>query len=157
MKAKHIMALLGAALMAAALTACARESGEVPSAPQAPASATDAGESADGAAPAAEYHKITAEEAKERLDANPDAVIVDVRTPEEHAAERIEGSINVPNESIRDEQPALLPDLDAEILVHCRTGVRSRQAAEKLVALGYTNVYDFGGIVDWPYGTVTGE
>ena len=76
MKAKHLMALLGAALMAAALTACARESGEVPSAPQAPASATDAGESADGAAPAAEYHKITAEEAKERLDANPDAVIV---------------------------------------------------------------------------------
>ena len=58
---------------------------------------------------------------------------------------------------IGDERPALLPDLDAEILVHCRTGVRSRQAAEKLAALGYTNVYDFGGIVDWPYGTVTGE
>ena len=119
--------------------------------------AADAGERADGAASAAEYHRITAEEAKERLDANPDAVILDVRTPEEHAAERIEGSINLPNELIGDERPALLPDLDAEILVHCRTGVRSRQAAEKLAALGYTNVYDFGGIVDWPYGTVTGE
>lgn len=157
MKAKHLAALLAAVLLAAALAACARESGEAPSPPQSTASAADAGERADGAALAAEYHRITAEEAKERLDANPDAVILDVRTPEEHAAERIEGSINLPNETIGDERPALLPDLDAEILVHCRTGVRSRQAAEKLAALGYTNVYDFGGIVDWPYGTVTGE
>lgn len=157
MKAKHIMALLGAALMAAALTACARESGEVPSAPQAPASATDAGESADGAAPAAEYHKITAEEAKERLDANSDAVIVDVRTPEEHAAEPDRRLDQRPERVDRRRAARAAADLDAEILVHCRTGVRSRQAAEKLVALGYTNVYDFGGIVDWPYGTVTGE
>ena len=54
-----------------------------------------------------------------------------------------------------DGQPEELPDLDAVLLVHCRTGVRSKQASDKLLEIGYKNVYDFGGIVDWPYETVT--
>ncbi len=102
----------------------------------------------------APYRKLTAEEAKQMLDDLPDALVVDVRTQEEYDAGHIEGALLVPNETIGDAQPEQLPELDAVLLVHCRTGVRSKQAAEKLLALGYTQVYDFGGIVDWPYGTV---
>ncbi|MDP3448131.1 MAG: rhodanese-like domain-containing protein, partial [Eubacteriales bacterium] len=61
----------------------------------------------------------------------------------------------IPNETILDEQPELLPDLDAEILIYCRSGNRSAQAANKLIAMGYTDVVDFGGIIDWPYEVVT--
>lgn len=102
------------------------------------------------------YSKITAEEAKAKLDAG-GATVVDVRTAEEYADKHIPGAVLVPVESIGEEPPAALPDKDAVLLVHCRTGVRSRQASEKLAALGYTQVYDFGGIVDWPYETETGE
>ena len=110
------------------------------------------------AAPVAEYHKITAEEAKERLDSGDELILLDVRTQEEFDAGHIEGAILLPNETITDtEQPDILPDLGAEILIYCRSGNRSAQAANKLVALGYTNVYDFGGIIDWPYETVTGS
>ena len=86
---------------------------------------------------------------------DPDFVILDVRTKEEYDAGHIAGAILVPNETIVDKQPELLPDLDAEILVYCRSGNRSAQAARKLIAIGYTNVVDFGGIIDWPYGSVT--
>ncbi len=82
-------------------------------------------------------------------------IIVDVRTPEEYAQEHIEGAINIPNEEITDKEPEQLPDKDARILVYCRSGVRSKQAADKLVVMGYGNVYDMGGINDWPYETVT--
>ena len=110
------------------------------------------------AATVAEYHKITAEEAKERLDSGDELILLDVRTQEEYDAGHIEGAILLPNETITDtEQPDILPDLGAEILIYCRSGNRSAQAANKLVALGYTNVYDFGGIIDWPYETVTGS
>ena len=101
----------------------------------------------------AEYQKITAEEAKARIDSGDPVVIVDVRTPEEFAAGHIPGAINVPNEGILDEMPVELNDLNAEILLYCRSGRRSSEAAHKLLAMGYTNVYDFGGIIDWPYET----
>lgn len=105
----------------------------------------------------AEYHKITAEQAKERLDSGDKLILLDVRTQEEYDAGHIEGAILLPNETITDtDQPDILPDLDAEILIYCRSGNRSAQAANKLVAQGYTNIYDFGGIIDWPYETVTG-
>lgn len=123
-------------------------------------SAKDASESGteEGAGTEAEgaYHKITAEEAKEMMDAG-GVTVVDVRTEEEYAEKHIPDAVLVPNETIGEEQPELLPDLDAVLLVHCRTGVRSRQASDKLVELGYKNVYDFGGIVSWPYDTETGE
>ena len=83
--------------------------------------------------------------------------VVDVRRSDEYAAGHIPGSILVPNEEIADVQPEALPDLDATLLVHCRTGIRSKQASDKLVAMGYKHVYDFGGIVDWPYETVKEE
>jgi rhodanese-related sulfurtransferase len=108
-------------------------------------------------APVAEYHKITAEQAKERLDSGDELILLDVRTQEEFNAGHIAGAILLPNETITEtEQPDILPDLNAEILIYCRSGNRSAQAAKKLVAQGYTNVYDFGGIIDWPYETVAG-
>ena len=100
------------------------------------------------------YQKITAEQAKARMDSGDAIIILDVRTQEEFDAGHIAGAILIPNETILDEQPALLPDLDAEILIYCRSGNRSAQSANKLLVIGYTNVYDFGGIIDWPYEVV---
>ncbi len=102
-----------------------------------------------------EYQKITAEQAKERMDSGDELIVLDVRTQDEYDAGHIEGAALLPNETIADTQPDLLPDLDAEILIYCRSGNRSAQAALKLIAIGYTNVYDFGGIIDWPYDIVT--
>ena len=107
------------------------------------------------AAATVEYKKISAADAKARMDSGDTIVILDVRTQEEYDAGHIAGAILVPNETIADKQPQLLPDLDAEILVYCRSGNRSAQAAKKLIAIGYTNVVDFGGIIDWPYDIVT--
>lgn len=103
-----------------------------------------------------EYRKITTEEAKARIDSGDSITILDVRTESEYATEHISNAILIPNETIADKQPDLLPDLDAEILIYCRSGNRSAQAAKKLISIGYTKVYDFGGIIDWPYNTVTG-
>lgn len=102
------------------------------------------------------YNKITAEQAKEMMD-NENVIIVDVRTIEEYKEEHIEAAISMPNEEINEEKPENLPDLDSTILVYCRTGRRSKEASEKLVNIGYKNIYDFGGITDWPYETVKGE
>lgn len=99
------------------------------------------------------YHKISAEEAKQMIDKG-GVTIIDVRTADEYAADHIPDSILVPVETIGDTQPGELPDLDAVLLVHCRTGIRSKRASDQLAALGYKHVYDFGGIVDWPYETV---
>ena len=104
---------------------------------------------------AVEYKKISAADATARMDSGETIIILDVRTQEEYDAGHIPGAILVPNETIVDKQPELLPDLDAEILVYCRSGNRSAQAAKKLIAIGYTNVVDFGGIIDWPYDVVT--
>lgn len=98
------------------------------------------------------YHKISAEDAKEMMDTQ-EVIIVDVRTQEEYDAGHIEHAILIPNESISAE-PSELEDKDAMILVYCRSGARSKQASDKLVNLGYTNIYDFGGIIDWPYEIV---
>jgi rhodanese-related sulfurtransferase len=116
---------------------------------------------APAAAPAAptpapaEYHKISAADAKARMDSGDTIIVLDVRTKEEFDAGHIPGAILLPNETILDTKPDLLPDLNAEILIYCRSGNRSAQAANKLVAMGYNNVYDFGGIIDWPYDVVT--
>lgn len=101
------------------------------------------------------YRKIDAEEGKRMMDSGGVAVI-DVRTPSEYAEKHIPGAVNIPNEDIGAQKPAGLDDLDETLIVYCRTGVRSKQAADKLIGLGYRNVYDMGGIVDWPYETVSG-
>ena len=100
-----------------------------------------------------EYKKITAEEAKERMDKDDKIIILDVRTEEEYREGHIPGAIVIPNETISSEPLKELPDLDQEILVYCRSGNRSAQAAKKLIEAGYTQVYDFGGINNWPYDT----
>lgn len=121
-----------------------------------PASSIAEDSAVEESTPGEAYHQITAEEAKQMLDEG-GVTVVDVRTAEEYAEQHIPGAVLVPNESIGDEPPAELPDQDAVLLVHCRTGVRSKQASDKLIKLGYTQVYDFGGIVDWPYETESGE
>ena len=100
------------------------------------------------------YHKIDAKEAKSMMDKEK-VTIVDVRTEQEYKEKHIPNSILVPNETIDEEAKDKLPDKDAVLLVHCRTGIRSKQASDKLVQMGYKHVYDFGGINDWPYDTVS--
>lgn len=97
--------------------------------------------------------KISPEEAKEMMD-NGGVTVVDVRSREEFDEGHIPEAVLVTNETIGSEAPEELPDKDAVLLIYCRSGRRSAQAAEKLSGLGYTNVYDFGGIIDWPYDTV---
>lgn len=104
-----------------------------------------------------EYNRITAEEAKKQMESNSLAVILDVRTQEEYDEKHIPGAILIPNETIGTEPLEALPDLNQEILIYCRSGNRSEQAAKKLIEAGYTNVFDFGGINDWPYETVSGN
>ena len=94
--------------------------------------------------------KISAEEAKEIIDQDSD-IIIDVRSEEEYQTGHIEGAVCIPNEVISDQIERLLSDKEQEILVYCRSGRRSSQAVDKLLDLGYTNVKDFGGIIDWPY------
>lgn len=103
----------------------------------------------------AQYRKVSPQLAKEMMDSDDPVVVVDVRTPSEYAGGHIKGSILIPNETISTaSKPEKLPNLDDTILVYCRSGNRSAQAARKLVSLGYLNVYDFGGINDWPYEIV---
>lgn len=100
------------------------------------------------------YTQISMDEAVAMMEEETDYIILDVRTSEEFAEKHIPNAINVPNETIGDEPISELPREDQLILVYCRSGNRSKQAAEKLVALGYTNVYEFGGINDWTGETV---
>ncbi len=109
-----------------------------------------------GTARKGDYQLISQKEAKERMDAG-GVVVLDVRTMEEYAGAHIPGAKLLPNETLVANAPAVLPDKAAAILVYCRSGRRSKEAAEKLISLGYENVYDFGGIIDWPYGTEIGE
>ena len=101
-----------------------------------------------------EYKQITMDEAVTMMDEKTDYIILDVRRPDEFAEKHIPNAINVPNETIGEEAIPELPDKDQLLLVYCRSGNRSKQASKKLAAMGYTNVYEFGGINDWPGETV---
>ncbi len=98
-----------------------------------------------------EYKKITAEEAKTIMDQEEDVIILDVRTQEEYEDGYIENAILLPDYEINDNAETILPDKNAKILVYCRSGNRSASSAKALIKMGYTDVYDFGGIIDWPY------
>ena len=96
------------------------------------------------------YEQISPQKAKERMDTKKDVVVLDVRTQEEYDSGHIKNAVCLPNEEIINE-PDILPDKNQEILVYCRSGNRSKQAAQKLADMGYENVLEFGGILDWPY------
>ncbi len=95
--------------------------------------------------------KITPEEAKTRLESNNSIIIVDVRTPDEYNEEHIKGAILLPLDDISEEASTIIPDKEATYYIYCRSGNRSATAAAQLVKMGYENIYDLGGINNWPY------
>ena len=97
------------------------------------------------------YVNITAEEAKEIMDSEKGYIILDVRTQEEYDQGHIPGAVVISHEEIAEKAEEVLTDKEQLILVYCRSGRRSKIAAEALVELGYTNIKEFGGIIDWPY------
>ena len=104
----------------------------------------------------AEYRKITAEQAMEKMNKIDGWVLLDVRTEEEFKEEYIEGAILIPDNEISSRIESEIPNKDIIIFVYCRSGRRSANAAYEMVNMGYTNVYDFGGIIDWPYDVISG-
>jgi len=97
------------------------------------------------------YKQITQEEAKSRMDTS-EVIVLDVRERSEYDSGHIPGAVLLPADSIsEDTAAAVIPDKDTEVLVYCRTGNRSKTASEALAKLGYTNVFEFGGITTWPY------
>ena len=101
------------------------------------------------------YRQITMDEAVTMMEQETGYIILDVRRADEFAAGHIPGAINVANESIGTDEIPELPDKDQLIMVYCRSGRRSKEASEKLVKLGYTNIVEFGGILDWKGEIVT--
>lgn len=119
-------------LIAATFTSCSTNQGEVTT----------------------EYKKITSLQAKEMMDQNADILILDVRSQEEFDTGHIKNALLIPDNEITEKAESILGDKSATILVYCRSGRRSELAANALVELGYSNVYDFGGINDWTYDIV---
>lgn len=142
MKILKAVSFLTALLLLSGLFSCAQAEGDTTSA------VTDA------PVQAVEYEQISQQRAKELMDSETDYTIIDARTDEEFKAGHIEGAVMIPEYEIKEKAEALIPDKDRLILVYCRSGRRSKIASEELVKLGYTNVKEFGGIIDWPYDIV---
>ena len=111
--------------------------------------ATETSDKNGGTDEMAQYTSISMDEAKEIFKTPGDYIILDVRRADEFADGHIPGAMNVANESIVDKEPVELPDKQQTIYVYCRSGNRSKQASEKLAKMGYTNIIEFGGILDW--------
>lgn len=114
-------------------------------------------QSADGPGTARGYQQIDQETARQMMAQDDGHIVVDVRSFEEYRSGHIPGAICIPNEDIDGSQPEDLPNPDQIILIYCRRGNRSKQASEKLVGLGYSSIYEFGGINDWTGEVVTGQ
>ena len=99
------------------------------------------------------YQQISQEEAKRIMDSGEEHIVLDTREQYEYDESHIPGAILIPYTEIENKAEEMLPDKNAQILVYCRSGRRSKLASEKLVELGYTNIREFGGIIDWPYET----
>ena len=112
------------------------------------------GEILDGPGMVNSYTRIDQETAREMMAKEDGHLVLDVRRPDEYAEGHIPGAVNLPNEEIGTERPRELPDLHQILLVYCRSGRRSKEAAQKLFDMGYTHVFEFGGIIDWT-GEVT--
>ncbi|MFH1512989.1 MAG: rhodanese-like domain-containing protein [Bacillota bacterium] len=135
--------ILGLSLLAvaAAVSAC---TGGAPAAQETQAPVSEA----------AEYRKINTADAKAMIDSDVSLLILDVREQYEFDAGHIEGAVLLPSGSVSAKAAEVLPDQNQTILVYCRSGNRSKTAANMLLEMGYTQVYDFGGIIDWPYEVV---
>ncbi len=142
---KHVLLMVACAASLAVFTACTTQ--PVPQ---------DTTQAPSESAALGAYETIDAEQAKRMMDDSASFVLVDVRTNEEYMEAHIEGALLLPNEEIETSAADVLTDKSATILVYCRSGRRSAEAAKKLAEMGYTAIYDFGGIIDWPYGTVSG-
>jgi len=105
----------------------------------------------------ASYLEISAEDAKARLDSESGIILLDVRTPEEYKEAHIPNAVLLPVDTIDKDAETVIPDRDAVYFVYCRSGNRSATASAQLAEMGYKNIYDLGGIKDWPYETVSGE
>lgn len=104
-----------------------------------------------------EYKKVTPSDAKERLDKEEGIILLDVRTEEEYVEKHISNSLLIYVDELEKEVEEKIPDKNTSIFVYCRSGRRSRIASEKLIEMGYTDVFDLGGIIDWTYETETGQ
>lgn len=100
------------------------------------------------------YQQITQDEAKKIMDSGDDFIVLDVREQDEFEQGHIEGAMLMPYMEIYEKAEEIIPDKDEQILVYCRSGRRSKIASQSLAELGYTNVKEFGGIIDWPYEVV---
>ena len=140
---KPLLLLISLLLIAAVVSGCT--------------SAANDGEETKTQAATAEYHKINAADAKAMMDENDAVIVLDVREQYEYDAGHIPGAVLLPLGTIEAAAAEALPDKDAVLLVYCRSGNRSRTAANTLLELGYTQVYDFGGIIDWPYDVTQAE
>ena len=137
-------------VFAAALLLAGCSSGEAGSAQESISEAVSSAETHAGS-----YKQISQEEAAEMMTRDDGHIIVDVRRQDEYDAGHIPGAVLIPNESILSERPEQLSDTSQIILVYCRSGRRSKEASQKLADMGYTNVYEFGGIITWKGETVT--
>lgn len=106
-------------------------------------------QAAETSNPLQSYYQISQDEAQKMMEQDDGHVIIDVRRQDEYDAGHIPGAVLIPNEDIDAKPPAELPDLNQVILIYCRSGNRSKQAAQKLFDMGYTNIYEFGGINTW--------
>ena len=99
----------------------------------------------------ASYKSITDDEAKKELEKDSNIILLDVRTKEEYDEKHIKGAILIPSAELENKVTTEIPDKEHKIFVYCRTGIRAKAACEILKDLGYTNIYNLGGIVDWKY------
>ncbi len=116
-----------------------------------------AGQVVDGPGMVNSYRQIDQETAKKMMEQDDGHVVVDVRRLDEYESGHIPGAICIPNEDIESEPPEELPNRSQIILIYCRSGNRSKQAAEKLFDMGYLKLYEFGGIIDWTGEVAVGQ
>ena len=152
---KYIITILILTLITLLGVGCTNKSNN-PGTDQTTTLTKDADSTEEASAPSNDFipEKISAADAKEMMDNSKDLVILDVRTQEEFEEGHIEGAILIPDNEIKSKAEDILTDKNAIILVYCRSGRRSALASQTLSDLGYTSIYDFGGIIDWPYEVV---
>lgn len=152
---KRIIIIAAAVLLAVLLVACGAKSGNNTEKETGAAGTETNEDMMNNEEQINTYRRISMDEAVAMMAQETNYIILDVRRPDEFAAGHIPNAVNVPNETIGTAEIPELPDKGQLILVYCRSGRRSKEASEKLVGLGYTNIVEFGGILDWTGEVVT--